>query len=108
MNISFNWLKKYVSTTLTAEQTAQILTSIGLEVEGLEKIETVKGGLAGVVVGKVLTCTDHPDSDHLHLTSVDVGETEPVADSMRSAQCSSRTESPVRHDRRSALPRPCG
>ena len=78
MNISFNWLKKYVSTTLTAEQTAQILTSIGLEVEGLEKIETVKGGLAGVVVGKVLTCTDHPDSDHLHLTSVDVGETEPL------------------------------
>ena len=78
MNISFNWLKKYVSATLTAEQTAEILTSIGLEVEGLEKIETVKGGLAGVVVGKVLTCTDHPDSDHLHLTTVDVGQEEPL------------------------------
>ncbi len=78
MNISFNWLKKYVSTTLSAEQTADILTSIGLEVEGLEKIETVKGGLAGVVVGKVLTCTDHPDSDHLHLTTVDIGDAEPL------------------------------
>ena len=57
---------------------AEILTDIGLEVEGFEKIETVKGGLQGVVVGEVLTCADHPDSDHLHLTTVDVGAAEPL------------------------------
>lgn len=78
MNISYNWLRRYVSTSLSAQQVADILTSIGLEVEGLEKIETIKGGLAGVVVGKVLTCTDHPDSDHLHITTVDVGEEQPL------------------------------
>ena len=57
---------------------AEVLTDIGLEVEGFEKIETVKGGLQGVVVGEVVTCTDHPDSDHLHLTTVDVGAVEPL------------------------------
>ena len=65
MNISYNWLKRYIDTDLGAEEVARILTDIGLEVEGFEKIETVKGGLAGVVVGEVLTCEDHPDSDHL-------------------------------------------
>lgn len=78
MNISYNWLKRYVDTSLTAEEIAVILTDIGLEVESFEKIETVKGGLSGVVVGKVLTCTDHPDSDHLHVTTVDVGEDKPL------------------------------
>lgn len=78
MNISYNWLKRYIDTDLTAEKIAEILTDIGLEVEGFEKIETVKGGLAGVVVGKVLTCVDHPDSDHLHVTTVDVGAVEPL------------------------------
>ena len=73
MNISYNWLKRYVDTDLGAEEVARILTDIGLEVEGFEKIETIKGGLAGVVVGEVLTCEDHPDSDHLHVTTVDVG-----------------------------------
>lgn len=78
MNISYNWLKRYVATDLPAEKVAEILTDIGLEVEGFEKIETVKGGLQGVVVGEVLTCADHPDSDHLHLTTVDVGAAEPL------------------------------
>ena len=78
MNISYNWLKRYVATDLPAEKVAEILTDIGLEVEGFEKIETVKGGLQGVVVGEVLTCADHPDSDHLHLTTVDVGTAEPL------------------------------
>ncbi len=78
MNISYNWLRKYVSTSLSAERIAEILTSTGLEVEGLHKIETVKGGLAGVVVGQVLTCIDHPDSDHLHITEVNVGEQQPL------------------------------
>ena len=78
MNISYNWLKRYIDTDLPAEKVAEVLTDIGLEVEGLEKIETVKGGLQGVVVGEVVTCMDHPDSDHLHLTTVDVGAAEPL------------------------------
>ncbi len=78
MNISFNWLKSYINTSLSAEEVATVLTEVGLEVEGFEKIETVKGGLKGVVVGEVLTCTDHPDSDHLHVTTVDVGADAPL------------------------------
>ena len=74
MEISFNWLKKYINLgDLTAEEVAAILTDIGLEVEDFRKIETIKGGLNGVVVGHVVTCEDHPDSDHLHITTVDVG-----------------------------------
>uniref|UniRef100_UPI0040565C10 phenylalanine--tRNA ligase subunit beta n=1 Tax=Alistipes sp. TaxID=1872444 RepID=UPI0040565C10 len=78
MNISYNWLKKYVDLTLSAEEVAAVLTDIGLEVEGLEKIETIKGGLKGVVVGHVLSSEDHPDSDHLHITKVDVGTEAPL------------------------------
>jgi energy-coupling factor transporter ATP-binding protein EcfA2 len=78
MNISYNWLKNYLKTDLSAEKIAEILTDIGLEVEEFEKIETIRGGLAGVVVGQVLTCVDHPDSDHLHVTTVDVGADEPL------------------------------
>ena len=78
MEISFNWLKKYIDTDLSAEQIAAILTDIGLEVEDFRKIETIRGGLAGVVVGEVLTCEDHPDSDHLHVTTVDVGGETPL------------------------------
>ena len=78
MNISFKWLKAYLKSDLTAEEAATILTDIGLEIEGFERVESIKGGLAGVVVGEVLTCTNHPDSDHLHLTTVDVGSGEPL------------------------------
>lgn len=78
MNVSYNWLKNYLKTDLSAEKIAEILTDIGLEVEEFEKIETIRGGLAGVVVGEVLTCVDHPDSDHLHVTTVDVGAGEPL------------------------------
>ncbi len=87
MNISFSWLKNYVDTSLTAEQVATLLTDIGLEVEGFEKIETVRGGLAGVVVGEVLTCIDHPDSDHLHITTVDVGGEAPLQIVCGAANC---------------------
>ena len=87
MNISFNWLKNYVDTDLSAEQVATILTDIGLEVEEFEKIEIVRGGLAGVVVGEVKTCIDHPDSDHLHITMVDIGATEPLQIVCGAANC---------------------
>lgn len=87
MNISYNWLKRYIETNLPAEEVARILTDIGLEVEGFEKIETVKGGLRGVVVGQVVTCTDHPDSDHLHVTTVDVGTGEPLQIVCGAANC---------------------
>lgn len=78
MNISYNWLKEYLDFDLSPEETSAALTSIGLETGGVEEIETIKGGLEGLVIGEVLTCTDHPDSDHLHITSVNVGESEPL------------------------------
>ena len=73
MKISYNWLKQYVNCEYPAEKVGELLTSTGLEVEDLERFESVKGALRGVVVGKVLTCIDHPNSDHLHITTVDVG-----------------------------------
>ena len=73
MKISYSWLKSYIDTELSAEEAARVLTDIGLEVESLERIETVRGGLEGLVVGEVLTCIDHPDSDHLHITTVEYG-----------------------------------
>ena len=78
MNISYNWLKEYVDFDLTPEEVSAALTSLGLETDGVEKVETIKGGLEGLVIGKVLTCTDHPDSDHLHITTVDLGDGTPV------------------------------
>ncbi len=87
MNISYNWLKRYIETDLPAERIAEILTDIGLEVEGFGKVETVKGGLRGVVVAEVLTCEDHPDSDHLHVTTVDVGAAEPLQIVCGAANC---------------------
>lgn len=78
MTISYNWLKEYVKCDLGAEEIARILTDIGLEVEALEKSETVKGGLAGLVVGEVLTCSKHPDADKLNITTVNIGEPEPL------------------------------
>lgn len=73
MKISFNWLKKYIDTEISVEEAGQILTDTGLEVESIEKIEAVKGGLEGVVIGKVLTCEKHPDADKLKVTTVDTG-----------------------------------
>ncbi|HET9570003.1 MAG TPA: phenylalanine--tRNA ligase subunit beta [Bacteroidales bacterium] len=78
MNISYNWLKEFLDFDLTPEETAKALTSIGLENGPYKEVETVKGGLEGLVIGEVLTCTKHPDSDHLHLTTVDVGQEEPL------------------------------
>ena len=80
MNISYKWLKDYLKFDLTPEQTSAALTSIGLETEGVEEIETIKGGLKGLVVGQVLTCEPHPDSDHMHITTVDLGEAQWVKD----------------------------
>ena len=87
MNISFNWLKRYLKTDISAERMSEILTELGLEVEEFEKIETIKGGLKGVVVGEVLTCEDHPDSDHLHITTVDVGAEVPLQIVCGAANC---------------------
>jgi len=78
MKISFNWLKQYIPVDLPTEQVSDILTNIGLEVEGLETFQSVKGGLDGVVIGEVLTCEKHPNADKLSVTSVDIGAGEPV------------------------------
>lgn len=78
MTISYKWLKDYLNFAETPEEISKILTNIGLEVESLEKHDAVKGGLQGVVLGKVLTCEAHPDSDHLHITTVDIGASEPL------------------------------
>ena len=77
MNISYKWLKEYVDFDLTPQQVCDALTSTGLEVDALEEVQSIKGGLKGLYVGKVLTCEAHPDSDHLHVTTVDLGKGEP-------------------------------
>ena len=77
MNISYNWLKEYVSFDLTPEKVSEIFTSIGLEVEEMSVVEDIPGGLAGVVVAEVVECENHPNSDHLHITKVFTGEGEP-------------------------------
>ncbi|GHT65080.1 phenylalanine--tRNA ligase beta subunit [Bacteroidia bacterium] len=77
MNISYKWLKDYLDFQLSPEELAAILTSIGLETGSVEEVESIKGGLKGLVIGKVLTCSDHPDSDHLHVTTVDIGDAQP-------------------------------
>lgn len=78
MNISYNWLKEYVDFDLTPEEVAAALTSIGLETGGVEEVQTIKGGLEGLVVGEVLTCEPHPNSDHMHITTVNLGQGESV------------------------------
>ena len=78
MNISYNWLKEYVDFDMTPEEVSAALTSIGLETDGVEEVLTIKGGLEGLVIGEVLTCIDHPDSDHLHITTVNLGDGNPV------------------------------
>ena len=76
MRISCNWLRDYIECDLSAEQIAEALTSIGLEVDSLEQVEAIPGGLAGVIVAEVVECYDHPDSDHLHITRLNTGEPE--------------------------------
>ena len=78
MNVSYNWLKQYIDLSVTPEKLADILTSTGLEVGGVEEVESIRGGLRGIVIGHVLTCEEHPNSDHLHITTVDLGGDEPV------------------------------
>jgi len=77
MNISYKWLKEYVDFELSPQQVCDALTSTGLEVDALEEVQTIRGGLKGLYVGQVLTCEPHPNSDHLHVTTVDLGKDEP-------------------------------
>ncbi|QBZ98079.1 phenylalanine--tRNA ligase subunit beta [Flavobacterium sangjuense] len=78
MKISYNWLKQFIKIDLKSEETATLLTDLGLEVEVVEKYQSVRGGLEGVVVGHVLTCEKHPDADRLSITTVDLGDGTPV------------------------------
>ena len=78
MNISYNWLKDYLDFDLQPAEVADALTSIGLETGGVEEVQMIKGGLEGLVIGEVLTCEAHPNSDHLHVTTVNVGGGEPL------------------------------
>lgn len=77
MNISYKWLKNFIDFPYSPRELAMHLTSIGLECDQVEEVESIKGGLKGIVIGKVLTCEDHPNSDHLHITTVDIGTDEP-------------------------------
>ena len=78
MKISYNWLKQFIKVDWTPEQTSELLTDLGLEVEGVDAYQSVKGGLEGVVVGEVLTCIKHPNADRLKVTTVNIGGDEPV------------------------------
>ena len=78
MDISYNWLKRFIDFSLSPKELAATLTSLGLECDKVEEIESIRGGLRGVVIGKVLTCEPHPDSDHLHVTTVDLGTGTPA------------------------------
>ena len=91
MEISYKWLKEYVDFDLTPQQTADALTSCGLEVDALEEVQSIKGGLKGLYIGKVLTCELHPNSDHHHNSRF--RKRSSAADSMRRTECGSRTES---------------
>ena len=78
MKISYNWLKQFLQIDWDAQKTGELLTDLGLEVEGITQFESVKGGLRGIVVGHVLTCEPHPNADRLKLTTVDIGQEAPV------------------------------
>lgn len=78
MNISYKWLRDYVDFDMTAQEVADALTSAGLEVDAVEEVQTIKGGLEGIVIGEVLTCEPHPNSDHMHVTTVNLGQGEPT------------------------------
>ena len=71
MNISYKWLKRYIDIDLEPKEITAALTSLGLECDSIEEVETIKGGLRGIVIGKVLTCDEHPNSDHLQITTCD-------------------------------------
>lgn len=78
MKISYNWLKSFIKIDWEAEKTGALLTNLGLEVEGIDSFESVKGGMKGIVVGEVLTCKQHPNADRLKLTTVNIGAKEPI------------------------------
>ncbi|WP_047545686.1 phenylalanine--tRNA ligase subunit beta [Psychroserpens sp. Hel_I_66] len=78
MKISYNWLKQFLKTDWPAEKTGELLTDLGLEIEGIESYQSVKGGLEGIVIGEVLTCVQHPNADRLKITTVDIGNGEPL------------------------------
>ena len=78
MKISYNWIKDYLKIDLEPAKVAEILTAIGLEIEGIDEWISVKGGLNGVVIGEVLTCKKHPDADKLSVTTVDIGGSQPL------------------------------
>ena len=78
MKISYNWLKEFIETDKTPDEISTILTGTGLEVESLEKVQAIPGGLEGLIIGYVLECTNHPNSDHLHITKTDIGGIEPL------------------------------
>ncbi len=78
MNISYKWLKRYIDFSLSPRELAAALTSLGLECDTVEEVESIRGGLRGIVIGRVLTCVEHPNSDHLHITTCDLGGDEPV------------------------------
>ncbi len=78
MTISYSWLKDYIKTDISAQEAAELLTSAGLEIESIETVEAIRGGLAGLVVGKVISCEKHPDADKLRVTTVDVGGETPL------------------------------
>ncbi|MGS2726507.1 phenylalanine--tRNA ligase subunit beta [Psychroserpens sp. BH13MA-6] len=78
MKISYNWLKQFLKTDWTAEKTGELLTDLGLEIEGIEDFQSVKGGLEGIVIGEVITCEQHPNADRLKITTVDIGKDEPL------------------------------
>ncbi|OUR97710.1 phenylalanine--tRNA ligase subunit beta [Flavobacteriales bacterium 33_180_T64] len=78
MKISYNWLKQFLKTDWSAEETGELLTDLGLEIEGIETFQSVKGGLEGIVVGEVLTCIQHPNADRLKITTVNIGTDKPI------------------------------
>ena len=79
MKISYNWLKQFITIDWTAEKTSELLTDLGLEVEGLAPFQSIKGGLQGIVVGQVLTCEQHPNADRLKITTINIGTEDPLA-----------------------------
>ena len=76
MNISYKWIKRFIDPEVSPRELSARLTSLGLECDTVEEVESIRGGLRGIVTGRVLTCVDHPDSDHLHITTVDLGDGE--------------------------------